>query len=472
MPRGGIQLTVGGEMLSALEPRVLLSSVLKSGVLSVTGNSSNNTITLSLVRGKIRVAESGLASKDYTTASITKILVNAKEGNDTVTVSSSITKNCEIQGGKGNDTIRGGGGVDALLGQDGDDNLEGGAKNDYIDGGKGSDRVDYSSRTSSVRATLKYDGTTDKSTGSGGGTHEADAFASIESLSGTGKGDSLMFEGSGGIGSSLARTFRIDGLGGNDTIEVSAINVSSKLSVLARGGNGDDKLSYFSFQQVISLYGEGGNDKFSQVPADTGGGPIAARDGGSGYDVDDFWDNGNVKYVTPPGVEEAFLDFWNLPSIDGNGLNNKLHVSFGFLPGGASTAINGMGGDDFIEVSSYGLPRPAKSNVPIHGGSGNDSIEGCLTGESLYGDSGNDVIYGDMGDDFIDGGSGNDIIDGGLDNDTLIGGSGRDQLFGGADKDFLKARDGEKDTLDGGSGTDKAERDASLDVLTSIETVV
>ena len=72
----------GGTMIHALEPRLFLSFALKSGILSVTGTTGNNTVTLSVVGGKVRVAESGLANKDYTTAGITKIVIDGKAGND------------------------------------------------------------------------------------------------------------------------------------------------------------------------------------------------------------------------------------------------------------------------------------------------------------------------------------------------------------------------------------------------------
>lgn len=460
-------------MIHALERRLFLSSTLQAGTLKITGTAGNNTISLTLVGNSIRVSESGLAAKDYLTSKVSKIVVNALDGNDKVTVANAITRNCEIQGGTGNDTLRGGGGTDALLGQDGNDNLEGGSKNDYLDGGPGSDRVDYSARTSKVTATLKYDGTANTATGSGGGSGGSDAYASIESLSGTPKADTLTFEGGGGLGSSLARTFKIDGLSGNDKIDVSAVNVSSEFSVIAHGGSGDDTVSYFSFQQAISVYGDGGNDQFSQMATDAMEAPIGTRDGGAGYDVDHFWDFGHTKYVTPPGVEEALLTFETLPSVDGNDLDNKLHIKLDHFPTGGPTAINGLGGDDFIEVSlnSYQTPPP-NSNVSIRGNSGNDTIMGSTSGDSLYGDTGNDLIYGQAGKDSIEGGSGNDTLYGGSGNDTLAGGSGHDQLFGDAGNDLLKAKDAEKDTLNGGSGTDTAERDKSLDVVTSIETLL
>jgi Ca2+-binding RTX toxin-like protein len=81
----------------------------------------------------------------------------------------------------------------------------------------------------------------------------------------------------------------------------------------------------------------------------------------------------------------------------------------------------------------------ADSTVFIHGGAGDDTIDGSAAGKRL-------VLFGDEGNDLLIGGIKDDDLFGGTGNDTLIGNGGNDLLDGGAGNDLL----------DGGSGTDTA----------------
>lgn len=64
------------------------------------------------------------------------------------------------------------------------------------------------------------------------------------------------------------------------------------------------------------------------------------------------------------------------------------------------------------------------------GGSGDDSVIGDGTNETIYGGGGNDTLRGELGNDTIYGGDGNDRIDGGQGDDFLYGGVGNDTLLG------------------------------------------
>ncbi len=76
-------------MLENLEKRHLLSSTLVGGLLTVTGSNSNDTIGLAIDRLNIKVVQTGAAAKTFTTAAVQKILINALNGNDKVTVGST-----------------------------------------------------------------------------------------------------------------------------------------------------------------------------------------------------------------------------------------------------------------------------------------------------------------------------------------------------------------------------------------------
>jgi len=112
--------------------------------------------------------------------------------------------------------------------------------------------------------------------------------------------------------------------------------------------------------------------------------------------------------------------------------------------------------------------------ITIHGGAGNETINGTANNDSLFGGSGNDTINGfdgnDLmlgendndtlnggdGNDSMHGGSGDDVLNGGNGDDTLNGNVGNDNLFGGAGNDTLMGNIG-VGTLDGGTGTDTAD---------------
>lgn len=69
------------------------------------------------------------------------IVVHAYGGNDTVQVSSSISKPAWLYGGDGNDKLQGGSGNDVILGQGGNDQINGGAGRDLLIGGLGADQI-------------------------------------------------------------------------------------------------------------------------------------------------------------------------------------------------------------------------------------------------------------------------------------------------------------------------------------------
>lgn len=128
------QLTIG--VLDVPEPLV------------IKGTDANNTITLSMVNGKVRV-KVGTSVKDYDPSTLTTISVYGLGGNDRITVGLTDI-GVMVDGGAGADTITGGAANDRLLGgtgndriygKDGNDTIRGGTGNDTIDGGNGDDQL-------------------------------------------------------------------------------------------------------------------------------------------------------------------------------------------------------------------------------------------------------------------------------------------------------------------------------------------
>jgi hypothetical protein len=76
-------------------------------------------------------------------------------------------------------------------------------------------------------------------------------------------------------------------------------------------------------------------------------------------------------------------------------------------------------------------------------------------------DSGDDTIHGGRGNDRLEGLSGNDVLDGGPGNDILLPGAGIDSLDGGEGNDAINSLDGEVDqAITCGEGLDALWSDA------------
>jgi len=122
---------------------------LKQGLLSVRGTKGSDKIALRLQAGQpdilqIDVGDDGSADFSFPRSAITKIVVNARAGDDAVRVDESngaFTDSIPttIDGGNGNDTIAGGKGVETLLGGNGNDTIDGNGGNDPALLGAGND---------------------------------------------------------------------------------------------------------------------------------------------------------------------------------------------------------------------------------------------------------------------------------------------------------------------------------------------
>jgi len=131
-------------MLERLENRIQLDAQLASGVLTITGGAGaiDDVITVTKQGTNLVVAQTpaGSGQTSFLATSVTKIVVDAGDGNDTVNLA-GVGKRTEINGGAGNDTLTGGSGSDTISGGAGDDVINGGAGKDSIAGGDGNDTL-------------------------------------------------------------------------------------------------------------------------------------------------------------------------------------------------------------------------------------------------------------------------------------------------------------------------------------------
>jgi Ca2+-binding RTX toxin-like protein len=182
---------------------------------------------------------------------------------------------------------------------------------------------------------------------------------------------------------------------------------------------------------------------------------LAQAHGGSGHDS--LSGKGMLEYLNyVSGGAGSVASFY--PSLYlGDLIHFELHGGAGndFIEGANnSDRLYGDSGDDYI------LAWGGDDNVEggtgadtIYGDDGNDILDGGSGDDDVYGGYGDDEVIGGLGNDYLAGNSGNDNLTGGDGYDTLEGGSGDDWMSGGADRDFIYGGDGD-DCADGGTGDD------------------
>ena len=148
-----------------LEKRRLLSVTLdSSGHLNVKGDNTSEVITVRrdvIDTSKLDVVHNGLVVARVTLSKVKAVKIDAKGGNDRVTIDTSVPDTIpttltgsdgndtlvggngrdKLDGGKGNDVLDGNAGVDDLHGGDGNDSLMGGDGNDSLQGENGNDTL-------------------------------------------------------------------------------------------------------------------------------------------------------------------------------------------------------------------------------------------------------------------------------------------------------------------------------------------
>ncbi|MGH2907336.1 MAG: beta strand repeat-containing protein [Solirubrobacterales bacterium] len=392
-------------------------------------------------------------------AGLTDVRVNAGDLNDTVAIAAGVALGTRINGGAGNDNLTGGAGDDLIIGGDGGDTMTGGA---------GSDTVSYSGRTTTVAVTL--DGAASFNDGAPG---ELDSIASdVENATGGEAFDSL-------VGDVNANSLR--GGGGNDQLDggdgADVLEGDSGSDTLT-GGNGADTVSYAhgfapvtvtldgatndgasgEFDTVTAsvenarggsstdvLVGNGNNNTLDGGPGDdslNGGMGADQLIGGSGVDTVDYASRTSALAVSLDGVaddgetaiseqDNAAADVENIRGGSGNDTLIGSGSANSLWGGPGGDAVSGLGGVDLVSYSD----RTASVDVSLNGVADDgtvgeaDNIAGDV--ENLTGGTANDHLVGNGGDNRLDGGSGDDTLSGGDGGDTFPASPGNDDTAGG-----------------------------------------
>jgi hypothetical protein len=121
-----------------------------NGELRISGTVGDDTITIDASAATISVYVNQKLSWSGQRSAVSSLTIDSGNGDDRISVSTTLILNSwisggngddRIYGGSGSDEIHGGSGRDFLCGRDGDDRIFGGLGDDRLDGGTGRDRL-------------------------------------------------------------------------------------------------------------------------------------------------------------------------------------------------------------------------------------------------------------------------------------------------------------------------------------------
>jgi len=519
------------DRVMALEPlgsRITpaVSAFFSGGILTVIGDAANNSIEVSrnaagglLVNGGAVTIKMGTP----TVANTSLITITGGSGNDTISLSevNGALPKANLFGGAGNDTLTGGSGADQLFGQAGNDTLLGkggldflfgGANNDTLTGGDADDQV-FGEAGDDRMIWNPGDDTDLNEGGAGIDTVEINGGNGAEAFTTTANGTRVRFDRvspapfSVDIGTS--EKLALNANGGDDTFSATG-NLATLIQITVDGGTGNDTL--LGGNGNDTLFGGDGNDfvdgnQGNDTALLGAGDDVFQWDPGDGSDIVEGQDGSDMMIFNGSAISELFeisangsrvrltrnvgniiMDLNDLERIDLNALGGADGVTVNDLTGTDLTTVNvnlagtlggtvgdtqadsvtvfGTNGNDIIDlfgagtaVSVVGLPalvnitgaEGANDALIVNALGGNDGVTAStlvsgIVKVTIDGGTGGDTILGSRGDDVLQGGDGNDFVD---------GQQGNDLIFLGAGDDNFEWNPGDgNDTVEGQDGTD------------------
>lgn len=472
-----------------------------TGVLSIVGDSRDNTIVVSAdAVGNIVVkSESGsVVGTAPTIKSVNLISAFGLGGNDTISLDESggALPRAHIFGGTGNDFLTGGSGADLLFGEAGNDILLGLRGNDLLFGSVGDDVLvggagfdqSFGQAGNDLLGWDPGDGSAVNEGGEGIDTVEVIGGNAAETFTVTANGNRVRFDRTSpapfflNIGST--ENLVVNANGGNDVVTAGS-GLASLIELTIDGGAGNDTITGGDGDDALRggdgndvIVGKAGNDTaFLGAGDDTfvwnPGDGSDTVEGEAGTDALQF-NGANLEEkidLSAKGSRLQLVRDIGKVTIDVGGTER---VDIAALGGADTIAVNDLSGTAVTEVnldlSAAGAPDKQADTVIVTGTLGDDAIvvSGDAKGTSVLGlaarvhiagtEIDNDLLGVNAlsGDDVVNaaglsadailfaavGGDGDDILIGSVGDDILIGGAGDDVLIG----------NGGQDLLDGGPG--------------------
>ncbi|HEX6667703.1 MAG TPA: calcium-binding protein [Solirubrobacterales bacterium] len=371
------------------------------------------------------------------------IIVNAGEGNDTVTTAEGPDF---LNGELGNDVLKGGDGIDELRGGDDNDTLTAGKGNELVVlGENGDDTMVWNPAEGNDR----NDGGEGIDTVLSNGAAAAETYTYERIAEGDPAVDRVLFQRTAGAPAFsinfTAERLEVNLLAGDDTIAPIGTGLAG-LSLIAnagegndtvtgaegidelRGGDGNDRLTGGKGNELV-VFGENGDDTMVWNPAEGDD----RNDGGEGIDTvlsigaaaSETYTYERITEGDPPADRVLFKRTAGAPEFSINFTAERLEVNL-------------LAGNDTIAPVGTGL---GGLSLIANAGDGNDQVTGAEGRDTLNGDAGNDSLVGGKGDDTANGGDnddtmtwnngdGSDINNGGLGNDTAVSnGNAADEVY-------------------------------------------
>jgi Ca2+-binding RTX toxin-like protein len=510
-------LAAGVIAAAAVPASAATTATFSNGVLTVLGDSADNSIVISrdaagriLVNGGAIVVVGGTP----TVANTSLIRVSSVGGNDVVTLSevNGALPASSLHGGAGNDTLTGGSGNDQLFGQDGNDTLLGkggfdllfgGIETDTITGGDADDQA-FGQSGDDRMIWNPGDDTDLNEGGEGTDTVEVNGGGGAEQFTTTANGARVRFDRLNpapfAIDIGTSEKLALNANGGDDDYSATG-NLAALIQITVNGGAGNDDLLGSNGADAL-LGGDGndfvdgnqgndtallgaGDDTFQWDPGDASD-TVEGQDGTDTMRFNGSNANENMQ-VSANGQRVRFtrdvanivMDLNDLEAIVAKTLGGTDKLVVNDLSGTdvtnvrADLAASG-GGDDLAADNVVVNATNADDVVTVTGAGPNAQVAGLAAQVSVSGASAaNDrlTVNGLGGADVIDAsgvaaGSILLTLDGGDGDDVLIGGAGDDTLRGGAGDDVLLGGPG-NDVLDGGPGDNVVIQSLGADTTTS-----
>jgi Ca2+-binding RTX toxin-like protein len=512
-------LAAGVIAAAAVPASAATTATFSSGVLTVTGDSADNSITISRdAAGRILVNGGAVAvvGGTPTVANTTQIRVFGLAGNDQLALSevNGLLPAAQMFGGEDNDTLTGGSGNDQLFGQAGNDTLLGkggfdllfgGNGNDTLSGGDADDQIFGQSGTD--RMIWNPGDDTDLNEGGGGlDTVEVNGGNGTEQLTTTANGARVRFDrvypAPFSIDLGTSENLVVNMNGGDDSFSASG-NLAALIKLTVDGGAGNDTILGSNGADTL-LGGDGtdfidgnqgddlaflgvGNDTFQWGPGD-GNDTVEGQDGSDtmlfnganlGENMEVSANGGRARFTRNVGnilmdlndVESILVktlggaDNLVVDDLSGTDLTNvraDLAANGGDDNALDNVIVNGTNADDVVTASGAGPNAQVAGLAALVSVSGASPVDDRLTVNGLAGADVIDASGVATGSILltVDGGDGDDVLVGGSGDDTLLGGEGDDVLIGGPGNDVL----------DGGPGDNIVIQSFGADNVTSATT--
>jgi len=487
-------------------PAVTATFSAGAGVLSVFGDSQDNTITLNRnAAGQILVNGGAVAVQGGTptVANTALMQVFGQAGNDTITLNEANgpLPAANLFGGAGNDMLIGGSGADLLFGQAGNDNLQGRGGNDLLFGGDDNDTLTGGDADDQVfgesgddRMIWNPGDDTDLNEGGAGtDTVEVNGGNGAEDFTVTANGTRVRFDRINpapfSIDIGTSENFVLNANAGDDNFSATG-NLAALIRITVDGGTGNDTLLGSNGADFL-LGGDGDDFIDGNQGADTAflgaGNDVFQWDPGDGNDIVEGQAGNDRMLFNGSAANEIFDASANGGRVRftrnvGNivmDINDVERIDLNALGGTDTLTVNDLSGTDLNDVNVNlsgtigGNTGDGQADTVIaNGTNGVDSIDitGAGTSYSVLGlsaridvtnsEGANDrlVVNALGGDDNVTAttlpsGVVGLTIDGGNGDDTILGSQGADMFLGGAGNDFVFGDNG-NDTALLGAGDD------------------